>query len=143
MASKEAAECLELGDKTVLWVVGGPGSKKFERVCGAMREHKNWKVISTGEELYDVYRNIQRFCSIEGQLFWDYLKKIDEKTDVSDDDSANNNIVNENKQITKTLTEMLEHGKLVPDVSNFTAILCVLIYNLPIHFSEAIHVPIL
>ena len=54
MATKEAAECLELGDKTVLWVVGGPGSKKFDRVCGAMREHKNWKVISTGEELYDV-----------------------------------------------------------------------------------------
>ena len=143
MASKEAAECLELGDKTVLWVVGGPGSKKFERVSGAMREHKNWKVISTGEELYDVYRNIQRFCSIEGQLFWDYLKKIDEKTDVSDDDSANNNIVNENKQITKTLTEMLEHGKLVPDVRNFTAPLCALIYNLSIHFSEAIRVPIL
>ena len=83
------------------------------------------------------------FVRIEGQLFWDYLKKIDEKTDVSDDDSANNNIVNENKQITKTLTEMLEHGKLVPDVSNFTAPLCALIYNLPIHFSEAIHVPIL
>ena len=57
--------------------------------------------------------------SIEGKLFWDYLKKIDEKTD---DDNANNNIVNENKQITKTLTEMLEHGNLVPDVS-FTALL--------------------
>ena len=54
---------------------------------------------------------------ISGQLFWDYLKKIDERTDVSEDDSANNNIINENKQITKTLTEMLEHGNLVPDVS--------------------------
>ena len=64
-----------------------------------------------------------RFCLIEGQLFWDYLKKIDEKTDVSDDDSTNNNIVNENKQITKTLTDMLEHGNLVPDVSKFTALL--------------------
>ena len=41
------------------------------------------------------------------------------------------------------LVETLEHGKLVPDVSNFTAPLCALIYNLPIHFSEAIHVPIL
>ena len=107
-------DCLELGDKTVLWVVGGPGSKKFERVCGAMREHKNWKVISTGEGMHIFKCNIM---SIEGKLFWDYLKKIDEKTD---DDSANNNIVNENKQITKTLTEMLEHGNLVPDVS-FTA----------------------
>ena len=119
---RAGGECVELGDTTVLWVVGGPGSKKFERVSRAMREFKNWKVISTGEELYDVYRNIQMFCSIEGQLFWDYLKKIDEKTDVSDDDSANNNIVNENKQITKTLTEMLEHGNLVPDVS-FTDLL--------------------
>ena len=48
-----------------------------------------------------------------------YLKKIDEKIDVSDDDSTNNNIVNENKQITKTLTEMLELGDLVPDVSDY------------------------
>ena len=46
---RAAGEYLELGDKPVLWVVGGPGSKKFDRVCAAMKEYKNWKVISTGE----------------------------------------------------------------------------------------------
>ena len=50
---------------------------------------------------------------------WDYLSKIDASTDVTDDnDSTNNNIVNENKQITKTLTEILEQGNLVPHVTD-------------------------
>lgn len=90
-------EILDLGKKTLIWVVGGPGSKKYERVMQAMTDFENWKVISTGK------------------LLWDYLSKIDASTDVTDDnDSTNNNIVNENKQITKTLTEILEQGNLVP-----------------------------
>ena len=51
---RAAGECLELGDKPVLWVVGGPGSKKLDRVCAAMKEYKNWKVISTGEGRYNL-----------------------------------------------------------------------------------------
>ena len=47
---------------------------------------------------------------------WDYLEKINVASDETDDDSTNNNIVNENKQITKTLSEMLQQGNLVPHV---------------------------
>ena len=39
---------LDLAEKTVVWVVGGPGSKKYERVDRVMREHHNWTLISTG-----------------------------------------------------------------------------------------------
>ena len=60
-------------------------------------------------------------------MFWDYLSKIDASSDVTDeDDSANNNIVNENKQITKTLSDMLKNGDLVPHVS-FCSITCQII----------------
>ena len=51
---------------------------------------------------------------------------ISVKIDVSDDDSTNNNIVNENKQITKTLSEMLKNGDLVPHVS-FSSTTCQII----------------
>ena len=39
---------LQLGERSVVWVVGGPGSKKYERVDRVMREHHNWTLISTG-----------------------------------------------------------------------------------------------
>ena len=47
---------------------------------------------------------------------WDYLEKIEGNVDV-ENDSTNNNIVTENKQITETLSEMLRTGDLVPGVS--------------------------
>ena len=45
----EEEEILDLENKTLIWVVGGPGSKKYERVTQAMAEFKNWKIISTGK----------------------------------------------------------------------------------------------
>lgn len=96
-SDKEAKEDkkLELGDKSVVWVVGGPGSKKYERVEKILQDHPNWTVINTGT------------------LLWDYLEKIEGNVDV-ENDSTNNNIVTENKQITETLSEMLRTGDLVP-----------------------------
>ena len=62
---------------------------------------------------------------------WDYLSKIDASTDVTDDnDSTNNNIVNENKQITKTLTEILEQGNLVPHVTDTRLSFTIYFYSL-------------
>ena len=49
-------------------------------------------------------------------MFRDYLSKISSAMKETEDDSTNNNIVNENKQITKTLTDMLQQGSLVPHV---------------------------
>lgn len=62
-ATEEATECLELGNKSILWIVGGPGSKKFDRVCAAMSEYKNWKVISTGEKYYVFNKKVHYFSS--------------------------------------------------------------------------------
>ena len=52
-SDKEAKEDkkLELADKSVVWVVGGPGSKKYERVEKILQDHPNWTVINTGEPL--------------------------------------------------------------------------------------------
>lgn len=98
--NKERDSSLDLDDKRVVWIVGGPGSKKFARVKSAMRYHKDWHVLSTG------------------QMFRDYLDKINADSEKHEnDDSKNNNTITENKQITKTLTEMLEKGNLVPHVS--------------------------
>lgn len=47
-------EILDLGKKTLIWVVGGPGSKKYERVMQAMTDFENWKVISTGKKINNV-----------------------------------------------------------------------------------------
>ena len=51
MEAKEDKK-LELGDKSVVWVVGGPGSKKYERVEKILQDHPNWTVINTGEPLF-------------------------------------------------------------------------------------------
>ena len=45
---EEAEKQVELGDKPVIWVVGGPGSRKYDRVVTAMKQQENWSVISTG-----------------------------------------------------------------------------------------------
>ena len=47
---KEEAEeaVLDLGARAVMWVVGGPGSRKQERVTAAVAELNNWTVISSG-----------------------------------------------------------------------------------------------
>ena len=39
---------LSLGDKSVVWVVGGPGSKKYQRVQQILTDHPTWTLISTG-----------------------------------------------------------------------------------------------
>ena len=39
---------LALADKTVVWVVGGPGSKKYQRVQQVLKDHPTWTLISTG-----------------------------------------------------------------------------------------------
>ena len=46
---EEENAVLELGDKQVVWIVGGPGSKKHERVLASMKEHSSWSVISVGK----------------------------------------------------------------------------------------------
>ena len=51
MEAKEDKK-LELRDKSVVWVVGGPGSKKYERVEKILQDHPNWTVINTGEPLF-------------------------------------------------------------------------------------------
>ena len=43
---------LSLADKTVVWVVGGPGSKKYQRVQQILVEHPTWTLINTGSEKY-------------------------------------------------------------------------------------------
>ena len=53
VGEKEAARVeeeavLDLGARAVLWVVGGPGSRKQERVTAAVAELNNWTVISSG-----------------------------------------------------------------------------------------------
>ena len=45
---EEAEAVLDLGARAVLWVVGGPGSRKQQRVTAAVAEMSNWTVISTG-----------------------------------------------------------------------------------------------
>ena len=40
---------LSLADKTVVWVVGGPGSKKYQRVQQILNDHPTWSLISTGQ----------------------------------------------------------------------------------------------
>ena len=45
---EEAEVVLDLGARAVLWVVGGPGSRKQQRVTAAVAEMNNWTVISTG-----------------------------------------------------------------------------------------------
>ena len=45
---EEQEEVLDLGARAVLWVVGGPGSRKQQRVTAAVAEMNNWTVISTG-----------------------------------------------------------------------------------------------
>ena len=45
---EEAEAVLDLGARAVLWVVGGPGSRKQQRVTAAVAEMNNWTVISTG-----------------------------------------------------------------------------------------------
>ena len=45
---EEQEAVLELGARAVLWVVGGPGSRKQQRVTAAVAEMNNWTVISTG-----------------------------------------------------------------------------------------------
>ena len=67
-SDKEAKEDkkLELGDKSVVWVVGGPGSKKYERVEKILQEHPNWTLINTGEPYHyfqHLYLNRQELCS--------------------------------------------------------------------------------
>ena len=42
------ARVLDLAEKTVVWVVGGPGSKKYQRVQEILKEHPTWTLISTG-----------------------------------------------------------------------------------------------
>ena len=45
---EEGEAVLDLGARAVLWVVGGPGSRKQQRVTAAVAEMNNWTVISTG-----------------------------------------------------------------------------------------------
>ena len=45
---EEQEAVLDLGARAVLWVVGGPGSRKQQRVTAAVAEMNNWTVISTG-----------------------------------------------------------------------------------------------
>ena len=45
---EEQEVVLDLGARAVLWVVGGPGSRKQQRVTAAVAEMNNWTVISTG-----------------------------------------------------------------------------------------------
>ena len=55
-----------------------------------------------------------------GSLFWDYLDKIEANVGADEEaESANinKNILMENKQITKTLSEILKNGDLLPHVS--------------------------
>ena len=55
-----------------------------------------------------------------GRLFWDYLDKIEANCGVEEEDESahiNKNILMENKQITKTLSEILKNGDLLPHVS--------------------------
>ena len=42
---------LSLADKSVVWVVGGPGSKKYQRVQQILKEHPTWTLINTGSSL--------------------------------------------------------------------------------------------
>ena len=62
-----------------------------------------------------------------GTLFWEYLDKIEADCgDEKEEESAhiNNNILMENKQITKTLSEILKNGDLLPHVSLSSIITC-------------------
>ena len=45
---EEEEAVLDLGARAVMWVVGGPGSRKQERVTAAVAELNNWTVISSG-----------------------------------------------------------------------------------------------
>ena len=45
---EEQEAVLDLGARAVLWVVGGPGSRKQQRVTAAVAEMNNWTVIRTG-----------------------------------------------------------------------------------------------
>ena len=45
---EEQEAVLDLGARAVLWVVGGPGSRKQQRVTAAVAEMNKWTVISTG-----------------------------------------------------------------------------------------------
>ena len=44
---------LSLGEKSVVWVVGGPGSKKYQRVQQILNEHPTWTLISTGSDFIE------------------------------------------------------------------------------------------
>ena len=64
-----------------------------------------------------------------GRLFWDYLDKIEANCGVEEEDESahiNKNILMENKQITKTLSEILKNGDLLPHVSK-SSITCQII----------------
>ena len=56
-----------------------------------------------------------------GSLFWDYLDKIEADCGGEEEQEGganiNKNILMENKQITKTLSEILKNGDLLPHVS--------------------------
>jgi len=78
----------------VIWVVGGPGSNKYNKVVEVMKNHSTWSVLHTGK------------------LFWEYLEKLKNEEDEESEDNQNNN--NENKEIGKTFTDMLKNGDLVP-----------------------------
>ena len=93
---------LDIGDRKVIWIVGGPGSDKHSRVEAAMSDHDNWSVISVGKML---------------------------RESLEDDDTANNNIVNEDKHATQTSLELLKHGNLVPDV-RFQTYAIIIIYKI-------------
>ena len=60
---------------------------------------------------------------LPGTLFWEYLDKIEADCGVEEEEgkaegaNINNNILMENKQITKTLSEILKNGDLLPHVS--------------------------
>ena len=65
-----------------------------------------------------------------GSLFWDYLDKIEADCGVGEEEEGganiNKNILMENKQITKTLSEILKNGDLLPHVSK-SSITCQII----------------
>ena len=57
-----------------------------------------------------------------GSLFWEYLDKIEANVGAGEEEeeesvNVNKNILMENKQITKTLSEILKNGDLLPHVS--------------------------
>jgi len=48
-AHKERAPRFRRGKPLVIWLIGGPGSAKFERITEVSKHYPTWSVISVGQ----------------------------------------------------------------------------------------------